>query len=193
MLRLRPAATSNPDDIAWLLSILQHETADGVRQWAGSTIRYPVDREQLERHFRRLNVKIPPRRAFVACNSEANSGDSVRGGDLRAGYVELFNIKQRGSAFITRMLVHPRFRGRGVGPEMLRQVLERGFGEFNLHRIELNVYDFNTPAIRCYEKAGFQKEGLMRGITFTGREYWNAYRMAILEEEWRSRPRPQSR
>ena len=163
-------------DLGWLLEHLKTENADGIRQWAGNTLRHPIDAEQLRRHHARLNNGLTDCRGYVA-----------EAGPQRTGYVELFNIKKRGSAFITRMLVLPAFRNQGVGAAMLRQLLKLGFEQLQLHRIELNVYNFNSAAIRCYEKVGFQKEGLLRGITFTGRDYWDAYRMAILEDEWRGR------
>lgn len=180
MSRLRLRLLNPKTDLDWLHSFLKDETPDGIRQWAGNTLRYPITREQLAAHAKRLNVKIPLRRAYIALDS--STADETK---ARLAYAELYNIKARGSAFITRMLVHPDHRGRGIGPEMLRLILAQGFEKYRLHRIELNVYDFNTAGIRCYEKAGFRKEGLLRGTTFTGREYWNAFRMAILEDEWR--------
>jgi RimJ/RimL family protein N-acetyltransferase len=179
MTRLRLRLLNPQHDLDWMCCFLQNETPDGIRQWAGNTLRHPITREQLLDHAKRLNIKIPLRRAYVAVTEDPEP--------VRLAYAELYNIKRRGSAFITRMIVHPDHRGRGVGPEMLRGILAQGFKKFELHRVELNVYDFNTAGIRCYEKAGFRKEGLMRGTTFTGREYWNAYRMAILEDEWRAR------
>ena len=173
MLRLRPLDPTV--DLNWLLSFLKNESADAIRQWAGNTVRHPVTRERLAQHLRRLNVKIPLRRAYIALAADPRDASAIP-----VAYAELYNIRKRGSAFITRMIVHPEYRGRGVGVEMLRQICAQGFDQFQLHRIELNVYDFNSAAIRCYEKAGLRKEGLMRGTTFTGRDYWNAYRMAIL-------------
>lgn len=185
MPRLRLRLLDSKVDLNWLYSFLKSETPDGIRQWAGNTLRHPITHEQLTRHIHRLNVKIPMRRAYVATiepeQAEPGAKDNP---EILVAYAELYNISKRGSAFITRMIVHPDHRGQGLGPEMLRQILTLGFENFQLHRIELNVYDFNTPGIRCYEKAGFRKEGLMRGTTFTGREYWNAYRMAILEDDW---------
>lgn len=59
-----------------------------------------------------------------------------------------------------------------------------GFTELGLHRIDLIVFDFNVSAIKCYEKAGFKTEGLKRDIRKMGDEFWSAYEMSILEDEW---------
>lgn len=68
---------------------------------------------------------------------------------------------------------------------MVRKIVEIGFEQLGLHRIELVVFDFNEAAIRCYEKCGFVKEGLLRDARRVGNEYWSLYIMSILESEWR--------
>jgi RimJ/RimL family protein N-acetyltransferase len=68
---------------------------------------------------------------------------------------------------------------------MIRRVLAIGFEEERLHRIELDVYQQNISARRCYQRCGFREEGLIRDFTFVDRTYWSSYRMSILEDEWR--------
>ena len=63
--------------------------------------------------------------------------------------------------------------------------LRVGFTELGLRRIDLRVYGFNEPAIHCYEKAGFVKEGLLRKSQKVGDRYWDTIVMAILREEWK--------
>lgn len=58
------------------------------------------------------------------------------------------------------------------------------FGQLQLHRVSLGVFDFNLAAIACYEKAGFVKEGLLREARKVGNEFWNLWEMSILEREW---------
>ncbi len=44
--------------------------------------------------------------------------------------------------------------------------------------IDLNVYDFNTTAIKCYEKIGFKKTTDTKETTFKG-EVWTSIRMTL--------------
>jgi RimJ/RimL family protein N-acetyltransferase len=67
---------------------------------------------------------------------------------------------------------------------MIKEVCRIGFEEFRLHRISLGVYDFNTAAIRCYEKSGFVKEGVFRDILKYNDTYWSLVEMSMLEDEW---------
>jgi len=54
-------------------------------------------------------------------------------------------------------------RSRGVGTEATRLTLDYGFHITSLRCIHLRVLAPNTPAIRAYEKAGFQVIGTRRG------------------------------
>jgi RimJ/RimL family protein N-acetyltransferase len=70
---------------------------------------------------------------------------------------------------------------------MINAILKFGFEALELHRISLGVYDFNTSAIRCYEKCGFVREGVQRDVLkYQKDEYWSLLEMSILEHEWRN-------
>jgi RimJ/RimL family protein N-acetyltransferase len=75
--------------------------------------------------------------------------------------------------------------GKGYGTEATRLILEYGFRTLNLHRIELEVYDFNPRAQHVYEKVGFVKEGVRRDVLLWEGEYHSAIVMSILESEYR--------
>lgn len=52
--------------------------------------------------------------------------------------------------------------GRGLGTKATRLVLAFAFGALDLHRVELEVNDFNQRARHVYEKVGFVVEGVRR-------------------------------
>ena len=66
-------------------------------------------------------------------------------------------------------------------------VLNFGFGIYNLHRIELQVYSFNKRAIHVYEKLGFKREGVLRDYLYFNNQYHDAIVMSILETEFKNR------
>ncbi|MCH1960117.1 GNAT family N-acetyltransferase [Romboutsia hominis] len=59
------------------------------------------------------------------------------------------------------------------------------FEKLNLHRLELDVYSFNSRAEKVYLAAGFKREGVLRDAVWNGKEYANDILMAILEDEWK--------
>ena len=60
------------------------------------------------------------------------------------------------------------------------------FERLGLHRLELDVFSFNTRAERAYLKAGFRREGVLRDAVMDGDGYADDILMAILEEEWKA-------
>jgi [ribosomal protein S5]-alanine N-acetyltransferase len=73
--------------------------------------------------------------------------------------------------------------GKGFGAEATRLMVKHAFETMNLHRVWLQVYEFNLRGIRCYERAGFQREGVHRQFLFADGRYWDALTMAVLREE----------
>ena len=61
------------------------------------------------------------------------------------------------------------------------------FDTLRLHRLSLDVFSFNTRAIRAYERAGFVREGVLRDAIVTDGGYADDVLMAMLESEWRAR------
>ncbi len=78
----------------------------------------------------------------------------------------------------------PERRGQGIGTAIMKMILPICFEEHGLHRVQLFVDEPNVQAIRCYEKAGLQKEGLMREASRRGDEHVSLYSMSILTHEW---------
>lgn len=68
------------------------------------------------------------------------------------------------------------YRRRGYASEAMALLCDFCFREMNLHKLKVSVFDFNEGAIRCYEKNGFVREGVLRG------EMWRdgAYRDVVL-------------
>ncbi len=72
----------------------------------------------------------------------------------------------------------------GIGSEATRLVLEFAFGSLHLHRIELEVYDYNPRARHVYEKLGFVQEGVKRDGVFIRDRYHNVILMSMLEADY---------
>ena len=76
---------------------------------------------------------------------------------------------------------------KGIGTDTVRLVLRYAFQELGLNRVELTTDEDNARAIRCYEKCGFVREGLLRQHRLIDGEFGNTLVMAVLREEWSRR------
>lgn len=144
-----------------------------VVQWGGPLMRYPLDVPQMQALLDECRTEPPHRYAWMA-------GDS---GQL-VGHIELGLDWRNGNAILQRVIIGPPFRGRGLAEPMVRQVMKQAFSIPQIARLELNVYTFNTPAIKAYKRLGFVHEGTRRASTLVGEERWDTAVMAILREEY---------
>jgi RimJ/RimL family protein N-acetyltransferase len=76
------------------------------------------------------------------------------------------------------------FWGKGLGTETLRLMISYAFDKLNLNKVWLGGNADNTAAIRCYEKAGFTREGVLRQEIYRNGKYYDAIRLSILREEY---------
>ena len=60
------------------------------------------------------------------------------------------------------LFVDPALHGRGVGTEALKLLVARLTAELGHHRLTIDPALANVAAIRCYEKAGFRRVGVIR-------------------------------
>ncbi len=72
----------------------------------------------------------------------------------------------------------------GYGTDAVRLVLGHAFRELKLNRVELTTDEANARAIRCYEKCGFEREGLLRQHRLIDEKFGNTVVMAVLRAEW---------
>ncbi|MBW5448717.1 GNAT family N-acetyltransferase [Cohnella sp. CFH 77786] len=139
-------------------------------QWGGRTFSYPLTEQQLENYIRSDSLIY---RVVLEENDEV------------IGHINLTIDRINNSGRIGKVLVGERtLKGHGIGQLMVQNVLHIAFDQLKLHRVSLGVFDFNLPAIACYEKAGFVKEGLLREARKVDDEFWNLWEMSILEKEW---------
>lgn len=81
-------------------------------------------------------------------------------GDQPIGVIELDHIAWRsGEAELKISIQQEEFHNHGYGTKAVVTLLEHAFTKMNLRRVYLRVHANNPIAIRCYEKAGFKKEG----------------------------------
>lgn len=155
-------------------------TPEFQMQWAGSSWDHPLQMDTLNQYMENANNPAAGGK-LVYKVLHALSGDII--GTLSIG-VDRRNLSGR----IGKVVIgNPEYRGRGCGRSMIDEALRIGFEGLKLHRMTLGVFDFNEPAIRTYEHAGFKREGLMRECARIGDQYWSLIEMGILRTEWEER------
>lgn len=86
--------------------------------------------------------------------------------DQPVGMFKLIPLKYRSDhiVYLGGLAIDPACAGRGEGIRMMNEIIALA-GKLGFLRIELSVAINNEKAIALYEKAGFQKEGVLRKYT----------------------------
>lgn len=151
--------------------------ASFVVQWSGPTFRYPLTNEQLATYLEGANEPEASKYIFKVIDDATNEVL----GHVSLGKVDRNNYLAR----IGKVLVGAAdSRGKGYGAQIIHGALTFAFAELKLHKVTLGVFDFNVPAIKCYEAAGFRRERLLQDAAKIGDEYWALIERAILASEW---------
>jgi RimJ/RimL family protein N-acetyltransferase len=73
---------------------------------------------------------------------------------------------------------------RGYGSDTIMVLLRYLFEELGLNRVGLYVDVTNHHAMRCYDRCGFQFEGVVRQHRFKNGRYVDSIMMAMLRQDW---------
>lgn len=117
------------------------ETEELLVQIAGRQMSFPVTEKQLD-----ISQSDNNRNAFSIVSTD--TGKSI-------GHCELYMLEN--SVKIDRLIIgDPSMKGKGLCGPVIELLLDYGFNNLDQSLVELNVFDWNTAAIRCYERAGFR-------------------------------------
>lgn len=112
-------------------------------------------------------------------------GIRTRAEDRLIGELMIENLQSmHREGWISIGLGEREYWGRGFGTEAMRLALRYAFQELNLHKVALNVFDYNERAVRSYEKAGFRHEGRVKEAVLREGQRWDLLYMGILRQEW---------
>ena len=82
-------------------------------------------------------------------------------------------------------VLSPAFQGRGLATEAVRRVLDFGFTELGLHRIEAHFMEGNTASLRLMERLGMRFEGYAREAQKIKGRFCTIGTCAILRHEYK--------
>ena len=142
-------------------------------------ILFPLRPEDQEKWYESLDPKSDKQYSF-AIESKDDS--------LYVGCCTVCDIDAKNRSASIGIFIGKEHWRKGYGSDALRVLLRFCFGEVNLNKIMLQVYSFNTPAIRCYEKLGFKTEGVLRQALFRDGQYHDTVAMGMLRSEWEAAP-----
>ena len=137
---------------------------DELLQFAGPIFSYPILDQELSNYIndnRRISYKV----------IEVYSGEIV-------GHCEL-NFENELPRLSRILIGNESKRSKGYGRTIVIEMLRLLFNDFGFSSADLNVFELNYAAIKCYEKVGFKfNEGIVKEYLHKG-NIWRAKNMII--------------
>jgi RimJ/RimL family protein N-acetyltransferase len=133
-------------------------------QFAGPAYHFPLTKEQLAQ-----DLSNEDRTLFRVVETESAA---------TIGHAQIL-LKEK-TFLLGRILIwDENNRGKGYGKKLVRQLADYGFMHFDKDTAELNVYDWNTGAIECYKKVGFEIDPTVMSEVHFESERWLSLNMKM--------------
>ena len=81
-------------------------------------------------------------------------------------------------------VLNPDFHGKGYATEAVKKIIDFGFSELSLNRIEARFMKGNEASLRLMQRVGMTFEGYMRDIIFVKGSYRTVGISSILKSEY---------
>jgi RimJ/RimL family protein N-acetyltransferase len=157
------------DDLSWLASLRNDPIATGPHEWHGWS---DPQRE---------------RRRWAESGLLGDNGGTliVLHGADRVGTVSWRKVQTGpiASNWAIGIGLAPGFRGRGYGSEAQRLLVRYLFAHTQVNRIEATTEITNVAEQRALGKAGFTREGILRGTTFRQGRWHDQVIYSVLRDE----------
>ena len=105
-------------------------------------------------------------------------------GGEAVGTIATHHCNPRSGTFSYGVDVAHEHRGKGYAGEAIRMVVRYYFHELRYQKVTTSVHADNPASIRMHEKLGFQREGVLRRMVFTGGRYVDEIYFGMTAEEF---------
>lgn len=136
--------------------------------WCANLIPYPMTSENLQEVLEKDALDWGGC-AYVAIEDDGNP----------FGFFVLSVNELNNSAFLKFIIVDRERRGKGYGAQMMELALTHAFDVVGVTSVQLNVFDVNHVAKKCYTKAGFVVDNITEDAFKFENESWGRCHMEI--------------
>ncbi|MCH7786633.1 MAG: GNAT family N-acetyltransferase [Chloroflexi bacterium] len=140
----------------------------------------PVSFQELESYFEQNSFSR--NNAFFAV-AEKSSDKFI--GTLRVSHINWITRV----AEIGIMLGDESVRGRGYASEMVQLAVDYAFDVLNMRKLVAGAHSENHASLRCFERLGFQQEGVFREQHFMDGRYYDIVRLGLFKRDYWQRGR----
>jgi RimJ/RimL family protein N-acetyltransferase len=107
----------------------------------------------------------------------------------RVGSISTHQCDRRAGTFRYGVAIRREHQRRGYASAAILLVLRYFFEELRYQKVTVNVHANNPASIQLHERLGFQLEGRLRRMVFTGGCHWDELYLGMTAEEFQARYR----
>lgn len=100
------------------------------------------------------------------------------------GQIAYFLVDSRNNFAEIEYCIGSHFQCKGFATEATKAVIEYGFNQMNLHKVQICTKTINVPSRRVIEKCGLTYEGTLRDYFYMNGEYVGRLYFSILRSEF---------
>jgi len=153
-----------------------------VMGWARSQPDNIAPMESIEKDFEQdLKGENPQRRTFIVV--EKKTGKAIGWASIR--WWRLYST----TGDIGLVIADKEFRGKGLGTEATRLLVNLAFNQMNMHKVELFTRTDNKAALKAVKNCGFKLEGRFRETVYFNGEFRDGLAFGLLRSEYMRRSR----
>lgn len=168
-------AADEPDALA-KTEILWQRDSEFLRLSDNEAVYLTSEKKLRESFEKRLEAGFKPDRYAFSIRTLAQ--------DKPIGFLGLRLDLVHNDAMIGIGIGDREFWDKGYGSDAMKVCLRYAFTELNLHRVSLGLHEYNSRALRSYEKTGFILEGKTRKDLAREGQRYDSFWMGILRDEW---------
>lgn len=136
--------------------------------WCANLISYPMTSKKLQ------DVLEKDAQEWGGCAYVASEDD----GRLVGFFVLAVNVSNN-TGFLKFVIVDNKMRGKGYGTQMIKLMSKYAFDIAGVSSVQLNVFDTNDRAKKCYSNAGFIEDNVVEDAFAYKDESWGRCHMVI--------------
>lgn len=140
---------------------------DELYQFAGTLFSFPLTNEQLCNYIKMTDKK--PLKIILKSTNEI------------IGHCEL-NYENENNRLSRILIGNNKLRGQKIGEKIIIEMVILFFQDEKVEEVDLNVWDWNNAAIKCYEKVGFKIKHENTKVITLNNKNWTLLNMSLLRK-----------
>ena len=160
------------------------DNAPVLKNWAGDPLIQKMYSEPVYSTAEEVNTLLCKYISAYAAGEAYRWAITQRGDEECIGQIAYFMVNAANGWGEIEYYIGREYQNKGYVTEAVKRILQYGFEDMGLHKVQICHKSNNAPSKRVIEKCGFVYEGTLRDFFYIDGEYLDRLYYSMLENEW---------